>query len=70
MILPHVNVLTHAFRVQDAWNTALAIETGCEWMTTDRGNPAVGAPRCCGAIEKLGLSRAEKACFVNYLRGA
>jgi len=23
-------------RVQDAWNAALAIETGCEWITTDR----------------------------------
>ncbi len=22
--------------VQDAWNAALAIETGCEWITTDR----------------------------------
>jgi toxin-antitoxin system PIN domain toxin len=22
--------------VQDAWNAALAIETGCEWVTTDR----------------------------------
>jgi toxin-antitoxin system PIN domain toxin len=23
-------------RVQDAWNAALAIEAGCEWITTDR----------------------------------
>jgi predicted nucleic acid-binding protein len=22
--------------VQDAWNAALAIESGCEWITTDR----------------------------------
>jgi len=22
--------------VQDAWNAALAIEAGCEWITTDR----------------------------------
>jgi len=23
--------------VQDAWNAALAIESGCEWITTDGG---------------------------------
>ncbi|MBM4037366.1 MAG: type II toxin-antitoxin system VapC family toxin [Planctomycetes bacterium] len=43
MLLPDANVLVHAFRaeakgnlVADAFLAALAIENGCEWITTDR----------------------------------
>jgi len=41
-MLCDVNILVHAFRadargnlVPDAWFAALAIESGCEWITLD-----------------------------------
>ena len=48
MILTDVNVLVHAYSeastdhagqlVADAYHAALAIESGSEWLTTDRGS--------------------------------